>query len=324
MEQPMDIYQRVTSIETKAIHLENELNKQVLGQNHLYQTITSYIKRGEAGLTSPGLPRGSFVSLGPTGVGKTETVKVIALEFFKNEDAIVRVNMSEYKTLSDIKQFVGTPESKGFLQKLLEKSGTQGKILLLDEIEKAHSEIFDLLLQILDEASLTFHNGDTFDFTDWYIWATSNIGARIATKGDNPSPATMQKALEAEFRKEMRPELVERFNCILTYMRLTTDNQLKIAHLLITKEIKRLNKLCKTDFQPKKMDALVTFMRKKGYSKALGARRMRKTVQESLQSAFYKAISDKLESGLSISDFSKVNIVKDDEKKAPCLLSVYG
>jgi len=287
----MDYYQIIQKVENKAEHLLVKLNKYVLGQSHLYPKIINYIKRGETGLTSPKLPKGSFLSLGPTGVGKTETIKVIVEEFFEDPRALVRLNMSEYKTLEDMKQFLGNEHNKGFLQKKLESTGEFGRILLLDEIEKGHKEIQDILLQILDEGMITFHNGDTFSFVGWYIWGTSNIGAQMATQGNNPDFAMMEGAFHNALEAEMRPEIIERFNCILVYMRLQPQSQIEIAELLLTNEIKRLNELTSSDFQAKNMQPLITYSQKNGFTKALGARRLRKVVQEALQVAFYNALA---------------------------------
>lgn len=306
----MNIYEKVLAVEKNAANLSKELSKKVLGQDHLFPLILNYLKRGESGLTSPKLPKGSFISLGPTGVGKTETIKVIVDEFFKDSRALVRLNMSEYKTVADMKQFLGTATTKGFLQRELEAAGSHGRILLLDELEKANPEIFDLLLQILDEGFLQFHNGDSHDFRNWYVWATSNIGAKMATQGLNPSPKTMNRAFRAELAKSMRPEIVERFNCVLTYMRLSTESQSSIAALLISSEIDRLNALCGTDFQPENMEQIITYARNKGYTKALGARRMRKTVQESLQGAYYDAASSGIREGKITATIQSVRITE--------------
>ncbi len=292
---------KIAHLEERFAKIEKVLDASILGQSHVFPPLLRYLRRGEAGLTHPGLPRGSFVALGPTGVGKTETVKVLIEELWGDPRALVRLNMSEYKTPSDIKQFLGGNESKGDLQRQLEASGPKAKILLLDELEKGHKSIFDLLLQILDEGFIRFHNGDGWSFREMYIWATSNIGAEMATKGDNPNPITMSRALEAAFRREMRPEIVERFNCLLSYMRLPTEAQLNIAALLLHRELDRLNEACGTEITIPNEEIeqeLVTFIRQKGYTKALGARRMRKTVQDNVQMAFYTGIADGFTDGV--------------------------
>ena len=277
-------------LEERIKNLHKALTTKVKGQPQTANKVIDYFRRGESGLSDPRQPRASVVALGPTGVGKTETVKVIAEELFGDPESVVMLYMSSYKTKADLVQFLGTSESQGDLERQLTSVGEKGKILLLDEIEKAHPEMQDLLLQILDEAHIRFHNGNSFSFSNWYIWATSNIGAQISTKGTNPSKTRMQIALIESLKKQMRPEIVERFNCILTYDRLETKTQLEIAQLMVESEIKRLNTISNVNYFPKNITEIVNFVREKGYTPALGARRMREAVRSSLQIAYYNAL----------------------------------
>lgn len=270
--------------------------------------IIGSLARGESGLADPRQPLASFVALGPTGVGKTETVKVIAEDFLDDSKALLRVDMSAYKTLESIGQFIGTPATKGDLQKRIEASGGHARILLLDEFEKANPAIFNLLLQILDEGWLTFLNGEHADFRNWYIWCTSNIGAEMATRGNNPNATTMREALIAKFRQTIRPEIVERFTQILCYNRLTLEDQLGIAEQNVLNELTRLNSVARSSFSIPELAPLVTFMRKEGFTKEFGARRMRGTIHRHMQAAFFEALASGTTHGELIVSQGKVRI----------------
>lgn len=282
---------KFTELRDRLNHLAELLASRVKGQDQVIEPIIGFLARGESGLAAPRLPLASFVSLGPTGVGKTETVKVIAHEFFGDRRAMLRMDMSAYKTLESIGQFIGTPSTKGDLQKRIEASAGHARILLLDEFEKANPAIFDLLLQILDEGWLTYLNGEHADFRNWYIWCTSNIGAEMATRGNNPNETTMREALIAKFRQTIRPEIVERFTQILCYNRLSLGDQLGIAEQNVLNELSRLNSVALSAFSIPDLPTLVTFMRKEGYTKEFGARRMRGTIHRHMQSAFFDALA---------------------------------
>lgn len=284
-------------IKQRMNRLRVRLKERVKGQEQTIEPIVGFLERGEAGLSDPKLPHASFVALGPTGVGKTETVKVIVEDYFQDPAALIRLDMSAYKTTESIGQFIGTAERKGHLQKKIEASAGRARILLLDEFEKAHPDIFDLLLQILDEGWLTFLNGEHADFRNWYIWCTSNIGAEMATRGNNPNETTMREALIAKFRQTIRPEIVERFSQILCYNRLSLQTQLDIAESNVLNELSRLNSVAPSAFTISDLSTLVTFMRKEGYTKEFGARRMRGTIQRHLQTAVFEALASGLTSG---------------------------
>lgn len=311
--------EKFQTIRNRMNSLRLRLFERVKGQEQTIDPIISHLERGESGLADPKLPLASFVALGPTGVGKTETVKVVVQEYFQDPTVLVRLDMSAYKTRESIEQFIGTANSKGHLQKRIEAAAGKARILLLDEFEKAHPDIFDLLLQILDEGWLTFLNGDHADFRNWYIWCTSNIGAEMATRGNNPNETTMREALIAKFRQTMRPEIVERFSQILCYNRLSLQNQLEIAESNVLNELARLNSVGQSTFQIPDLPTIVTFMRKEGYTKEFGARRMRRTIQRHLQTAVFEALSAGLITGNLVLNQGKLRIVAafDDPDDAP-------
>lgn len=221
----------------------------------------------------------------------------IVEDYFGDAAALVRLDMSAYKTRESIGQFIGTAEHKGHLQKRIEAAGGKARILLLDEFEKAHPDIFDLLLQILDEGWLTFLNGEHANFRNWYIWCTSNIGAEMATRGSNPNETTMREALIAKFRQTMRPEIVERFSQILCYNRLSLATQVDIAENNVLNELDRLNSVAPSAFTIPDLSTVVTFMRKEGYTKEFGARRMRGTIQRHMQTAVFEALASGVVAG---------------------------
>lgn len=252
--------------------------------------------------------------MGPTGVGKTETVKVVSRVLFSDDPAaIVRLDMSAYKSVQDMQQFLGTPDTKGDLQTRLEAAGDKGRFLLLDEIEKAHPAFFDLLLQILDEASLRFFNGDVFDFSQYYVWCTTNIGSDLAQKGTKTNKRTIQKAYEQAFRQFMRPELVERFSMLLPYYSLDTDVQVQIASRLFDKELSRLSN--KTGYQVAVPDltrrGILNLIRSQGYTSGLGARRMRKVTQSILEGAFYNAMLQGFSGNLNLDFCDKTPVLSE-------------
>ncbi len=305
--------QHFTDLRNRLNHLSGLLKNRVVGQPQTVDPIIDFMARGESGLADPKRPLASFISLGPTGVGKTETVKVIVEDYFQDERALVRLDMSAYKSIESIGQFIGTADRKGHLQKKIEAAEGKGRILLLDELEKAHPDIFDLLLQILDEGWLTYLNGDHANFRTWYIWCTSNIGSEMSTRGNNPNETTMREALIAKLRQTIRPEIVERFSQILCYNRLSLETQLAIADSNVLNELARLNSVARSAFTIPDLPTFTTFMRKEGYTKEFGARRMRGTIQRHMQSAFFEALASGSACGELTVSRGKVRIISAAE-----------
>ena len=283
-------HKKITTLEAKILRLQEVLSSNIKGQSQTFPPILKTLRRGESGLTDPHRPKGAFIALGPTGVGKTETIKVVNSALFDNPKALVRLDMSAYKRVEDLEQFVGTSTRKGDLQNQIDEAGEEGRILQLDEIEKTHPAIFDLLLQILDEGWLRLHNGHSLNFRNWYIWATSNIGAELSTKGRNPSPSLMAQALTQALRDTIRPEIVERFSDILIYQRLTEQVQADITQFLLKKEIERLNSTIGSTFKISSLPQLVNFLLREGYTESYGARRLKRAIQEHTQLAAYEAL----------------------------------
>src|SRR5690242_6636175 len=221
---------------SKLLELENILSQRIRGQAHVIPRVVSVLKRGELGLTKPTRPRGSFMFLGPTGVGKTE-ITLTFTEFLFGSDKLSRFDMSEYQTQESLGVLLsGRLGERGTLGMAYDKlpCGT----LLFDEIEKAHPRILDVFLQILDAARVTMASGDTLDFSKHYIVLTSNIGAAEILHVQHSTQATMERHVLTRAQQSLRPEIFARITEKLVFNRLTYDDQLEIARLLLASELK--------------------------------------------------------------------------------------
>jgi ATP-dependent Clp protease ATP-binding subunit ClpA len=255
--------------------LEAHLRARIRGQDHVLPRVISLLKRGQLGLTKPNRPRGSFLFLGPTGVGKTETTLAFT-DFLFGEGKLFRFDMSEYQTQESLGVLLGGKlGERGTLAMACDRSpcGT----LLFDEIEKAHARILDIFLQILDAARITMANGETLDLSGFYIVFTTNIGGADLLNLQHSTFATMERHVLARAQQAMRPELFARITEKLVFNRLSYDFQLEIAGLLLNSELKFLgergHKICADrDVLP--------FVVQRGYHPRLGARPMRDAVEK--------------------------------------------
>ena len=254
--------------------LEDHLRSKIRGQNHVISKVCSVLERGELGLSPEGRPKGTFLFLGPTGVGKTE----LTLEFTRylfHDDLMFRFDMSELQHIDAVKQFLGDETGNtGRLGKILSENH-QG-VLLFDEIEKAHRLIWDLFLQILDAGRITLGNNQTYDLTKFYIVCTTNIGSADILRPNSLPFATIERAVIGRLYQSFRPELIGRFNEKIVFKRLSYDVQREIAKQTLDKEIMRLGRL---GFCLKINDSILEFLVRKGVDKLLGARPMRATVE---------------------------------------------
>ena len=256
-------------------NLHSYLTSRIIGQEQVIPRVVSVIHRGELGLASPGRPLGSFLFLGPTGVGKTELTIEFTRYLFGSE-RLFRFDMSEYQTQESLGILLGGRIGEtGLLAKpaMDEKGGT----LLFDEIEKAHPRVLDVLLQILDAARVTMASGQTLDFSNFYIVLTSNIGGAELLQLAHSSFTTMQRHVLAKAQNTLRPELVARITEKLVFNRLTYDVQLKIAQGVLDKELKRLRS---KGFEVTADASVLPFLVRHGYHPRLGARPMRDTVEK--------------------------------------------
>jgi ATP-dependent Clp protease ATP-binding subunit ClpB len=283
----------------KLQRLENNLRERIRGQAHVIPRVVSVLKRGELGLTKSTRPRGSFMFLGPTGVGKTE-ITLAFTEFLFGADKLSRFDMSEYQTQESLGVLLGARlGERGTLGMAYDKSpcGT----LLFDEIEKAHPRVLDVFLQILDAARVTMASGDTLDFSGYYIVLTSNIGAAEILHVQHSAQATMERHVLTRAQQSLRPEMFARITEKLVFNRLTYDNQLEIASLLLANELKFLRQKGITlELTP----AVLPFLVRRGYHPRLGARPMRDAVEKLLGDAVAECLlSGKREGGsLNVSE----------------------
>jgi ATP-dependent Clp protease ATP-binding subunit ClpB len=259
----------------KLHELESHLRERIRGQDHVLPRIVSLLQRGELGLTKHSRPRGSFLFLGPTGVGKTE-VTLTFTSFLMSKDHVFRFDMSEYQTQESLGLLLGGKlGERGTLAMVYDRSkiGT----LLFDEIEKAHPRVLDVFLQILDAARVTMASGETLELSGFYVVFTSNIGSADLMNLQYSTPATMERHVLTRAQQSMRPELYARITEKLVFGRLTYDHQLEIAQLLLNQELAFL-KAKSHELIP---DATVLpFLVRRGFHPKLGARPMRDAVEK--------------------------------------------
>jgi ATP-dependent Clp protease ATP-binding subunit ClpB len=265
----------VSPLHPKLQGLKNNLSQRIRGQAHVIPRVVSVLQRGELGLTKPTRPRGSFMFLGPTGVGKTE-ITLAFTEFLFGADKIYRFDMSEYQTQESLGVLLGARlGERGTLGMAYDKSpsGT----LLFDEIEKAHPRILDVFLQILDAARVTMASGDTLDFSKHYIVLTSNIGAAEILHVQHSTHATMERHVLTRAQQSLRPEIFARITEKLVFNRLSYDDQLEIAGLLLANELKFLRDQGH-ELQP--TESVLPFLVRRGFHPKLGARPMRDAIEK--------------------------------------------
>ncbi len=251
------------------------LRTEIRGQNQVLPRVVSVVQRGELSLTKPARPRGSFLLLGPTGVGKTETVVVLTNQIFGAEK-LFRFDMSEFQTQESLGLLLGARlGEKGYLGAVRERAA-EGS-LLFDEAEKAHPRVLDILLQLLDAARITIATGQTLDFSGFYVWLTSNIGSAELMTLQHSNDATLERHVLSRAQQALRPEIFARITEKLVFNRLSYEHQLEIAEKFLAREIEffaaRGHKL--------ELDkAVLPFLVRKGFHPKLGARPMRDAVEK--------------------------------------------
>ncbi len=274
---------------SKLINLEKELHKKIIGQNEAISKISKAIIRGRIGINDPNKPMGSFLFLGPTGVGKTQITKVLAQNLFGNEKYIVKLDMSEYMEAFSVSKIIGSPpgyvgfEQESNLTKKVRKNPYS--IIVFDEIEKAHPDVLNILLQILDEGILTDSSGRKINFKNTMIIMTSNLGAEKLTKEKrvgfgNETNLEENKIVMNELKKEFKPEFINRIDNIVMFNKLSTDDLIKILDILLEDLQKRL--------EEKKIKLIVTEEVKKYIVEneidlSYGARQLKSKVQEIIE-----------------------------------------
>lgn len=306
----------------RLLHLEDTLHQRVIGQSEAVKALAKAIRRGRVGLKDPNRPIGSFLFLGPTGVGKTELSKALAEALFGDEDAMIRIDMSEYMEKHSVSRMVGSPpgyvgyEEGGQLSEKVRRNPYS--VVLFDEIEKASPDVFNVLLQVLDDGHITDGQGRKVDFKNTVIIMTSNAGARsivepkrvgfTSMETEEQSYQNMKKNVMEEVRHIFKPEFLNRIDDMIVFHSLTQEDILEIVKLMTKTVSKRIKE---------NMDITVTFTDKalekiaeEGYDKAFGARPLRRAIQSRIEDAFaeeylmgnFKA-GDKVSVGLKTNGF---------------------
>lgn len=318
----------------KLKHLEEELHKRVIGQNEAISAVSKAIRRGRVGLKDPKRPIGSFIFLGPTGVGKTELSKALAEALFGDENAMIRIDMSEYMEPHSVSKLIGSPPGYvGFDDggQLTEKVRRKPYcVILFDEIEKAHPDVMNMLLQILEDGRLTDSQGRTVNFKNAVIIMTSNVGARLITdtktlgftrsvenkdEDENKKYEETKKDVLQELKKQFRPEFINRIDEIIVFHKLT-DSEIKNIIDIMLQEV--INRMKENNIEIKIDKSVKELIAKEGVDKAYGARPLRRTIQSKLEDKLAEAILDgKLKHGTKTTVSSKDGeiIVKEQKKK---------
>ncbi|WP_122641106.1 ATP-dependent Clp protease ATP-binding subunit [Romboutsia sp. Marseille-P6047] len=288
----------------KLLHLDEILHKRVVGQNEAVNSISKAIRRSRAGLKDPNRPIGSFLFLGPTGVGKTELSKALAEAHFGDENQIIRIDMSEYMEKHSVSRMIGSPP--GYIGhddggQLTEKVRKQPySVVLFDEIEKAHPDVFNILLQILDEGRLTDSKGRSVDFKNTIIIMTSNVGATkikhqktlgFSTISDNEKSKDeyekMKECIMVELKKQFRPEFLNRIDDIIVFHALSEEHIAKIVVLMADKVIKRLKNM---EINLEMKEDAISLIAKAGIDLEYGARPLKRAIQKELEDQLSEAI----------------------------------
>ena len=276
---------------TKLLHLEEELHRRVIGQEQAVRAVAEAVRRSRSGLQDEGRPVGSFLFMGPTGVGKTELTKALALLLLNDEQAIVRIDMSEYQEKHSVSRLIGSPpgyigyEQGGQLTEAVRRRPYS--IVLLDEIEKAHSDVFNLLLQVLDEGRLTDNHGHTVNFRNTILIMTSNLGADMEMGDDLGLDPTTPTHLDALLRTRFRPEFINRIDEVVEFHPLHPEH----LRSIVTLQLRELqNRLMSRQVQLSYTDAVVDFLARLGYDPVYGARPLRRFIQKEVVNRLSKAL----------------------------------
>ena len=281
----------MTSEKQKYVKLENVLHKRVIGQDEAVTVVSDAIRRNKAGLNDPNKPLGSFMFIGPTGVGKTELAKTLADFLFNDEKALTRIDMSEYMEKFSVSRLIGAPpgyvgyDEGGQLTEAVRRRPYS--VILFDEVEKAHPDVFNVLLQVLDDGRLTDSQGRVVDFKNTIIIMTSNLGSDLILENGDKSPEELKSKIDVLLKSTFRPEFLNRIDEIVMFKKLGKEVISGIVKLQLERVAKRLEgKRIKLDFD----ESSISFLCEKGYDPAFGARPVKRAVQSYLENPLAKEI----------------------------------
>jgi ATP-dependent Clp protease ATP-binding subunit ClpB len=294
----------------KLLHLENELGKRLIGQKQAVRAVSEAVRRTRAGIADPDRPTGSFLFLGPTGVGKTELARALAEFLFDDEKAMIRIDMSEYGEKFSVSRLVGAPpgyvgyDQGGQLTEAVRRRPYS--VVLFDEVEKAHPEVFDVLLQVLDDGRLTDGQGRTVDFRNTILILTSNLGSHFLVD-PSLSPEQKEQAVRQLVRESFKPEFVNRLDDIVVFSTLTQQELGEIVELYVDRLQKRLT--------ARRLDLAVTpdaraWLAERGYDPIYGARPLRRLMQREIDDRLATAL---LDGSIRDGDTARVDIAADGD-----------
>ena len=275
----------------KLLRMEEELHKRVIGQEEAVDAVANAIRRSRAGLSDPNRPIGSFLFLGPTGVGKTELCKTLAKFLFDSEDAMVRIDMSEFMEKHSVSRLVGAPpgyvgyEEGGYLTEAVRRRPYS--VILLDEVEKAHADVFNILLQVLDDGRLTDGQGRTVDFRNTVVIMTSNLGSDLIQGSKDESYSEMKALVMSVVGQHFRPEFINRIDETVVFHPLGKDNIRAIASI----QLERLAKRMETrGYELVFTEALLDFIGEVGYDPIYGARPLKRAIQQEIENSLAQQV----------------------------------
>jgi ATP-dependent Clp protease ATP-binding subunit ClpB len=275
----------------KLLHIEDELHKRVVGQDEAIHAVADAIRRSRAGLADPNRPYGSFMFLGPTGVGKTELCKALASFLFDTEESMIRIDMSEFMEKHSVARLIGAPpgyvgyDEGGYLTEAVRRRPYS--VILLDEVEKAHHDVFNVLLQVLDDGRMTDGQGRTVDFKNTVIVMTSNLGSHKIQSMDSDDPGVVKLAVMAEVRSHFRPEFINRIDEIVVFHALDEKNIGAIAKIQLRHLEERLAKM---EITLEVSEEALQKIAEAGFDPVYGARPLKRAIQQQIENPLSKLL----------------------------------
>jgi len=315
------------------LHMEDTLHQRLIGQEEAVTAVSKAIRRARVGLKNPNRPIASFIFSGPTGVGKTELAKSLASYFFGSEEAMIRLDMSEYMERHTVSKLIGSPpgyvgyDEGGQLTEAVRRKPYT--VVLFDEIEKAHPDVFNMLLQILDDGHLTDAKGRTVDFKNTLLIMTSNIGSKVIEKGggglgfeysDNQAESSynrIRSLVNEELKQYFRPEFLNRLDEIIVFRQLTKNEVKQIADIMLQEVSARL---AERTIILKVSDRFKQRVVEEGYSPSYGARPLRRAIMRLLEDSLAEAmLSGQIKDGdaamVDVGDDGQVKVVKSEQRE---------
>jgi len=302
----------------KLLQMERKLHERVVGQDEAVRLVSDAIRRSRAGLGDPKRPYGSFLFLGPTGVGKTELCKALASFLFDSEEHLIRIDMSEFMEKHSVARLIGAPpgyvgyEEGGYLTEAVRRKPYS--VILLDEIEKAHQDVFNVLLQVLDDGRMTDGQGRTVDFKNTVVVMTSNLGSQMIQQMAGDDYGVIKLAVLGEVKAQFRPEFINRIDEIVVFHALDEKHITDIARIQLSYLEKRIAAM---DMRLDITDAALTAIAAAGFDPVYGARPLKRAIQARIENPLAKAI---LEGKFAPKDMIRVDAKKGEvffEKSKP-------